>query len=178
MRARSKGRVLTATLTATLMATLMASGAAAQQGGDASVSRPDQWFISSTPDRLTHQLTPRMLYLGRDGTVLIVQCAARDGAKTGGWSFMVRRDDWAFPQEFVEGWWAVDSEPLNGPLRWGGSGQLVLLNEDALKERLQEPVERGIHLRVARGAREWNVELGVRDLAPTVERFAPSCRAT
>ena len=171
-------RRLTAPLVTTLLAAGAACGAAAQQGGDVSVSRPDRWFLSSAPDQLTQEPTSRMIYLGRDGTVLIVQCAARDGRTTGGWSFMVRRDDWSFPQEFVEGWWAVDSEPLTGPLRWGGSGPLVLLNEEALKERLREPVERRIHLRITRGSREWNVELGVRDLAPTVERFAPSCRAT
>lgn len=153
-------------------------GLAAQQSGDITVSRPDRWFISSTVDRATNEPTQRMLYLGRDGTVLIVQCAAREGRKTGGWSFMVRRDDWSFPTEFVEGWWGVDSEPLNGPLRWGGSGSLVLLNEEALKERLLEPIESQIRLRVTRGSREWNLELGVRDLGLSVERFAPSCRAT
>lgn len=162
------------------MAALLAAGSAGalagQQGGDLSVSRPDRWFISSTADRVTNEPTQRMLYLGRDGTVLIVQCAARDGRKTGGWSFMLRRDDWSFPTDFVDGWWSVDSEPPTGPLQWGGSGSLVLLNEEALKQRLQEPVERQIRLRVARGSREWNVELGVRDLARSVERFAPSCQ--
>ena len=169
---------LTTVLTMLLAAASGLSGAAAQQSGDVSTSRPDRWFISSAPDPVTSQPTPRMLYLGRDGTVLIVQCASREGRKTGGWSFMVRRDEWSFPQEFIQGWWAVDSEPLNGPLRWGGTGPLVLLNEEALKERMQEPVERRILFRVARGSREWNLELGVRDLTPTVERFAPTCRAT
>jgi hypothetical protein len=117
-----------------------------------------------------------MLYLARDGTVLIVQCAARDGRKTGGWAFMVRRDDWFFPTEFVEGWWGVDSEPLRGPLRWGGSGRIVTLNEEALRDRLLQPVEDLIRLRVARGARAWDLELGVQDLAPSVARFAPSCK--
>jgi hypothetical protein len=174
--ARSRAHSLGTSWTAVLLATAVATGAAAQQSGDVSVSRPDRWFVASAPDQVTNEPTPRMLYLGRDGTVLIVQCAAREGRKTGGWSFMVRRDEWSFPQEFVEGWWAVDSEPLNGPLRWGGAGPLVLLNEDALKERLQEPVDSRIHLRVASRSRQWNVELGVRDLAPAVERFAPACR--
>ena len=169
-------QMLRTTLVATLLLAGATSGAASQQGSDLSASRPDRWFIASATDQVTDEPTPRMLYLGRDGTVLIVQCAARAGRKTGGWSFMVRRDEWSFPQEFVEGWWAVDSEPLMGPLRWGGSGPLVLLNDDDLKERLQEPVESRILFRVARGSREWDVELGVRDLAPTVERFAPSCR--
>jgi hypothetical protein len=150
--------------------------AGAQSSGDVTVSRPDRWFIASANDEVTDQPTQRMLYLGRDGTVLIVQCAARDGRKTGGWAFMVRRDDWSFPTEFVEGWWSVDSEPLNGPLRWGGSGPLVMLNEDALKERLLASVQSQIRFRVTRGAREWNVELGVRDLDVAVERFAPSCQ--
>jgi hypothetical protein len=89
---------------------------------------------------------------------------------------MVRRDDWSFPTEFVEGWWSVDAEPPNGPLRWGGAGPLVMLNEDALRERLMEPVQDQIRFRVTRGSNEWNLEFGVRDLAPSVERFAPSCR--
>lgn len=150
----------------------------AQQRTDEVSTRPDRWFVSTIPDQATREPTMRLLYLGRDGTVLIVQCAARDGQKTGGWTFMVRRDDWDFPSEFIEGWWTVDAEPATGPLRWGGAGPLVMLNEDALRDRLQEPVEEQIHLRVVRGASEWNVELGVRDLAPSVEQFAPSCRST
>jgi hypothetical protein len=163
-------------LVATLLWAGSAVGLAAQQGGDLSVARPDRWFISSTLDQATSEPTQRMLYVGRDGTVLIVQCAAREGRKTGGWSLMLRRDEWSFPTDFVEGWWSVDSEPTNGPLQWGGSGSLVLLNENALMERLLEPVESQIRLRVARGSREWNLELGVRDLATSVERFAPSCQ--
>jgi hypothetical protein len=51
-----------------------------------------------------------------------------------------------------------------------------MLNEDALRERLMEPVQDQIRFRVTRGSNEWNLEFGVRDLAPSVERFAPSCR--
>jgi hypothetical protein len=155
------------------------SEAGAQTSPDGGVvSRPDRWFVTSVAGGGDTEPSTRMLYMGRDGTVLIAQCAARDGLKTGGWSFMVRRDDWSFEDEFLEGWWSVDSEPLNGPLRWGGSGSLVLLNEDALRDRLQEPVDSQVILRVTRGAREWNVELGVRGLASSVEAFAPACRAT
>lgn len=163
-----------------LVAGLLLAGSfgdlSAQQRGDLAISRPDRWFVSSIVDQVTNEPTQRMLYLGRDGTVLIVQCAARDGRKTGGWSVMLRRDDWAFPADFVDGWWGVDAEPLQGPLQWGGAGSLVLLNEEPLKARLQQPIESRIRLRVARGSREWNLELGVRDLAPSVERFAPSCQ--
>jgi hypothetical protein len=149
--------------------------AAGQAGRDPSVSRPDRWFIASATDQVTNLPTPRMLYLGRDGTLLIVQCAVRDGRKTGGWAFMVRRDDWSFATEFVEGWWSVDSEPINGPLRWGGSGVIVLLNEDALTERLQEPIESQLRFRVVRGSSEWNLAFSVRDLEEAVAGFAPSC---
>lgn len=152
--------------------------AAAQASRDATVSRPDRWFTASAADAITNEPTTRMLYLARDGTVLIVQCAVRDGLKTGGWAFMVRRDDWSFATEFVEGWWSVDSEPLTGPLRWGGSGPIVMLNEDALRERLLTPVESQIRMRVTRGRSAWDLEFGVRDLDAAVERFAPSCRAT
>jgi hypothetical protein len=150
----------------------------AQQRTDEVSTRPDRWIVSTISDRASGEPTSRMLYLARDGTVLIVQCAARDGRKTGGWAFMVRRDDWEFSSEFLEGWWSVDAEPANGPLQWGGAGSIVMLNEDTLRDRLQEPVEEQIRFRVVRGAREWNVQLGVRDLAPSVEQFAPSCRAT
>ena len=157
---------------------LFGGSVAAQPSDDVTVSRPDRWFIASTNDATTDEPTPRMLYLGRDGTVLIVQCAARDGRKTGGWAFMVRRDDWSFRSEFLEGWWSVDLEPLNGPLRWGGSGPIVMLNEDALKDRLLAPVESRIRLRITRGASEWSLEFGARDLDRAVERFAPSCQRT
>jgi len=150
----------------------------AQQRSDEVSTRPDRWFVSTTRNQDSGEPTVRLLYLGRDGTVLVAQCAARDGQKTGGWSFMVRRDEWDFASEFLEGWWTVDSEPQNGPLRWGGSGAVVMLNEDALRDRLQEPVAEQILLRVVRGDREWRVALQARDLAPSVEQFAPTCRAT
>jgi hypothetical protein len=89
---------------------------------------------------------------------------------------MVRRDDWSFRSEFLEGWWSVDFEPQNGPLRWGGSGPIVMLNEDALRDRLLAPVESRIRLRITRGASEWSLEFGARDLDRAVERFAPSCQ--
>ena len=150
----------------------------AQQRSDEVSTRPDRWFISTTPGQDSGEPTVRLLYLARDGTVLVAQCAARDGRKTGGWSFIIRRDDWDFSSEFLEGWWTVDSEPTNGPLRWGGAGSVVMLNEDALRDRLQEPVAEQILLRVVRGDREWSVALQARDLAPSVEQFAPTCRAT
>jgi hypothetical protein len=162
----------------TLAFACSAATAVAQDPDGVTVSRPDRWFIASADDAATNEPATRMLYLGRDGTVLIVQCAARDGRRTGGWAFLVRRDDWSFPTEFVEGWWSVDSEPLNGPLRWGGSGPIVMLNEDALRERLLVPVESQIRFRVTRGASEWNLEFGVRGLDQAVERFAPSCQTT
>jgi hypothetical protein len=160
------------------LALVLPGDVAAQASDGVVVSRPDRWFIASSGAGVGDAATQRMLYLGRDGTMLIVQCAARDGRKTGGWSVMVRREDWSFPTEFVDGWWGVDSEPLVGPLQWGTSGPLVLLNDDGLKERLQEPVDERIRLRFGRGAREWSLEVGVRDLAPSVERFAPSCQAS
>ena len=162
-------------ITALLLAGSAAEAAAQARSDDVVVSRPDRWFVTSGNEQGANVPATRMLYLGRDGTVLIVQCAARDGRRTGGWAFMVRRDEWSFATEFLEGWWSVDSEPANGPLRWGGSGPIVMLNESALKERLQERVESQIRLRVARGADEWNLEFGVRDLESAVERFAPSC---
>jgi len=157
-------------------ATAAGSGVEAQSSDGVLASRPDRWFVSSVPEGGRSEPTTRMLYLGRDGTVLVVQCAARDGRNTGGWSIMVRRDDWDFRSEFLEGWWSVDSEPTNGPLRWGGTGPLLLLNEDTLRDRLLEPVESQVRLRIVRGEREWNVELSARDLASSVERFAPACR--
>jgi hypothetical protein len=155
-----------------------AADVAAQPSDDVTVSRPDRWFIASAADGTSDEPTPRMLYMGRDGTVLIVQCAARDGQKTGGWAFMVRRDDWSFRSEFLDGWWSVDSEPPNGPLRWGGSGPIVMLNEAALKDRLLAPVRSQVRFRITRGASEWNLEFGVRGLDQAVERFAPSCQTT
>ncbi|HSH74243.1 MAG TPA: hypothetical protein VLA09_00950 [Longimicrobiales bacterium] len=158
-------------------ALLLASpiAAHAQSSGDVRVSRPDRWFVASSVDGATNETTRRMLYLGRDGTMLIVQCAARDGRKTGGWAVTLRRDDWAFPTDFVDGWWSVDSEPVNGPLRWGGSGPMVILNEEALRDRLKEPVEEHVTFRVSRGDREWSVALRARGLETAVETFAPSC---
>ncbi len=154
------------------------ASAAQRSPGDVSVTRPDRWFVSSFVDSGSEEPTTRMLYLARDGTVLIVQCAARDGRRTGGWSVMVRREEWSFPTEFVEGYWTVDSEPERGPLRWGGSGPLLMLNENELKDRLLQPVDDRLHLRVTRGDREWSLEFGVRDLDTAVERFAPACQTT
>jgi hypothetical protein len=175
-RAIGSARVRAAVAVAVLSA-LTAIDGAAQAAQDSGVRRPDRWFVASTTDEVTREQTPRMLYLGRDGTVLIVQCAARDGRKTGGWAFTVRRDDWAFPTDFLQGWWSVDSEPTVGPRDWGGFGVMVLLNDDALKARLQQPVTDRIVFRVAQGARQWELEFGARDLADSVGRFAPACEA-
>jgi hypothetical protein len=168
-------RAWDAALAALLLAGVPALGAA-QTDQDAGVRRPDRWFVTHSIDEQTREATPRMLYLGRDGTVLIVQCAARDGRKTGGWASPVRRDDWMFPTDFLQGWWSVDSEPPVGPLDWGGVGVMVLLNDEALKARLQQPVAEGIVLRVAQGTRQWELEFASRDLAVSVERFAPACQ--
>ena len=154
-----------------------AADVAAQSDRADGMRRPDRWFVVSSTDEVTRERTPRMLYLGRDGTVLIVQCAAREGRKTGGWAVTVRRDDWFFPTDFLQGWWSVDQEPPVGPQRWGGSGPVVLFNDDALKARLQQPVAERIVLRIAQGARQWELELGARDLAAAVGEFAPSCEA-
>lgn len=161
---------------ATLLLLLAApAGGAAQTDRGDGIRRPDRWFVVSSTDDVTRERTPRMLYIGRDGTVLIVQCAAREGQRTGAWAITVQRDDWSFPTDFLEGWWSVDGEPLVGPRRWGGSGAMIVMNDDALKARLLEPVQERIVLRVARGVRQWEVELGARDLGTAVEQFAPSC---
>jgi hypothetical protein len=162
-------------LGAALLLFVSVADGAAQTDRDSGIRRPDRWFVASSTDEVTREPTPRMLYLARDGTVLIVQCAARDGRKTGGWAVTVRRDDWAFPTDFLQGWWSVDSEPTVGPLDWGGIGATVLLNDDALKARLLQPVEESITFRVAQGTRHWELEFGPRDLATSVDRFAPAC---
>jgi len=164
------------TVCAALLLLVCAAEGDAQTDPDRGVRRPDRWFVVSSTDGVTREQTPRMLYLGRDGTVLIVQCAAREGRKTGGWAVTVRRDDWSFPTDFLQGWWSVDAEPPNGPLRWGGSGPMILLNEDALKARLQEPVQDRIVFRVAQGSRQWELVFGARDLATAVGSFAPTCQ--
>ncbi|HET9949680.1 MAG TPA: hypothetical protein VFQ22_12205 [Longimicrobiales bacterium] len=178
MRARTLERCGPAAWLA-LLAALAAPDLAAQQQQETRSSRPDSWFIATSVDEQTREPVDRLLYVGRDGTVVIVQCAERDGERTGGWSVMIRRDDWFFRNEFLEGWWSVDGEPEQGPLRWGGSGAMVLLNEEALKERLQRPVQEAVRLRIVQtGGRQWSVELLPRDLTPSVERFAPTCQTT
>jgi len=170
---RSRG-----TVGAVLLLAATAVDGAAQPNADSGIRRPDRWFVTATTDVATREQTPRMLYLGRDGTVLIVQCAARDGRKTGGWAVSVHRDDWMFPADFLDGWWAVDSEPPVGPRDWGGSGTTVVLNDDELKERLLQPIEERIVFRVAQGTRQWELVFGPRDLATSIDEFAPSCEAT
>jgi len=177
LESRVKRDLTTLCLTAFVTAAFF-SPAAVAQSRNMRIMRPNRWFVSTSLNEVTRQETHRMLYLAQDGTMLVVQCAARDGEKTGGWAITVTRRGWNFPTDFVEGWWDVEGEPVNGPLRWGGSGQMLLLNEDSLRDRLMQPVEGLIRLRVVREEQEWNVELSARDLDASVERFAPSCQVT
>jgi hypothetical protein len=177
-RVTGSARARRAAAAALLSLPVVTAGAAAQGDRADGVRRPDRWFVVSTVDDVTRERTPRMLYIGRDGTILIAQCAAREGRKTGGWALTVQRDDWSFRTDFLEGWWSVDEEPFVGPQRWGGSGAMIIINDDALKTRLQQPVRERVVLRAAQGLRQWEVELAPRDLDRAVEQFAPSCEVT
>ncbi len=72
----------------------------------------------------------------------------------------------------INGWWEVDGEGVHGPILFGIQDTM---QDEALTERLRQPVSASVSFRVVTGASEWLFEFSPEGLAEAVAVFDPTC---